>query len=239
MHLSMDLSVKLKKQDVKRYVNHAFRKEIDTKRKQENKTQLRHKNKQIDDSLTKFNIDYDLSSDGYGSTLEERLENRLKDYNSVTKKGKARKLRSDAIVARGLLLQPSSDTFEGKSLAEKRQIIDKFTKDAMPFLQEKLGGRENIVGISAHLDETNPHVHVAVCPLADGRLNQNVYFGGPLKLASLHRSFRKHMNEQGWNFEVENKNEDTKHYSDSDYKRNAEAIEEARLQYTAKKTQIQ
>lgn len=235
MHLSFDVSTKLQRNDVKGYVNHVFRQSEDKKRRHENKTQLRHKNEEIDDSLTKFNIDYDID----GQTLEERLENRLKSYNSLTKTGKVRKLRSDAVLARGLLLQPSSDTFEGKSLAEKRQIINKFTKDAIPFLEEKFS-RENLLGISAHLDETNPHVHVAVCPMTtDGRLSQKDFFKGPKQLAAMHREFRKHMNDRGWSFEIENKNEDTKHYSDSDYKRNAKEIEEARLQYTSKKRKYQ
>lgn len=223
MHLSMDVSTKLQRNDVKGYVNHVFRKSDDRN--------LKHKNEEIDSSLTKYNVDYDID----GQTIEERLENRMKDYSAVTKKGKPRKLRSDAVLARGLLLQPSSDTFEGKSLAEKRQIINKFTKDAIPFLDEKFS-RENLLGISAHLDETNPHVHVAVCPMtSDGRLSQKDFFPGPKQLAALHKEFREHMNSKGWSFEIENKNEDTKHYSDSDYKRNAESIEEARLQYTAKK----
>lgn len=226
------MSVKLRKSDIKGYVNHTFRKSDDRN--------LRHSNKEINSQLTKYNIDYDMSGDGYGKTFEERLERRMQDYSAVTKTGKPRKLRNDAVLGRAFVIQPSSDVFEGKSLKEKAMILNKFNKDAMPFIFENFGGRENVLGISGHLDETNPHTQFVICPMGDdGRLNQNKFFGGPQKLASLHREFRKHMNSKGWEFEVENKNEDTKHYSDSDYKRNAESIEEARLQYTASKRKYQ
>lgn len=42
------------------------------------------------------------------------------------------------------------------------------------------------------------------------------------------------MNDKGWSFDTENKNEGAKHYSDDDYKRNAPAIEAARASYTEK-----
>lgn len=230
-YLSMDVSTKLKKNDVKGYVNHVFRKSSDKN--------IRHSNEEIDSSLTSKNIDFHLESDGRGKSFEERLENRMKDYSAVTKKGKPRKIRDDAVLARGLLLQPSPDVFEGKSIQEKRELIDKFTQDAMPFLIKRFS-RENILGISAHLDETNPHVHAAVAMItSDGRLSQKDFFPGPKQLAAMHKEFREHMNDKGWSFEIENKNEDTKHYSDNDYKRNAEAIEEARLQYTASKRKYQ
>ena len=228
MHLSFDASVKLKKNDIKGYINHVFRKSDDRN--------LRHSNKEINPDLTKNNIDYNLSSDGYGKTFEERLNNRLKDYSSLTKTGKVRQLRSDAVLARAFVLQPSSDFFEGKTDKEKSELLDKFTRDAMPFLLARFGGRKNLLGMSGHLDETNPHLQCAFCMMTeDGRLSQKDFFSGPKQLAAMHRDFRSYMNDRGWDFEIENKHEDTKHYSDSDYKRNAKAIESARDEYTARK----
>lgn len=227
MHLSFDVSTKLRKNDIKGYVNHVFRKSSDK--------DLRHSNEEIDDDRTKYNIDFTFS-DNRGNSLEERLENRLKDYNSVTKTGKLRKLRSDAVLARGLLLQPSAEMFENKSIAEKIALMKKFTQDAMVFITSEFGGFENVLGVSVHLDETNPHLHAALCPMTkDGRLSQKDFFSGPKQLAAMHKNFREHMNKRGWDFEIENKHEDTKHYSDSDYKRNAKAIESARDEYTSRK----
>lgn len=226
MHLSFDVSTKLQRNDVKGYINHVFRKT--------DGRNLRHKNEDIDDDRTKYNIDFTFS-DNRGNSLEERLENRLKDYNSVTKTGKLRKLRSDAVLARGLLLQPSAEMFENKSIVEKSALMKKFTQDAMVFITSEFGGFENVLGASVHLDETNPHLHVAICPMKDGRLSQKDFFSGPKQLAAMHKNFREHMNKRGWDFEIENKHEDTKHYSDSDYKRNAKAIESARDEYTSRK----
>lgn len=226
MHLSMDVSTKLQRNDVKGYVNHVFRKSSDK--------DLRHSNEEIDDDRTKYNIDFTFK-DNRGNSLEERLENRLKSYNSLTKTGKVRKLRSDAVLVRGLLLQPSAEMFENKSIAEKSVLMKKFTQDAMPFITSEFGGFENVLGASIHLDETNPHLHVAVCPMKDGKLSQKQFFSGPKQLAAMHKNFREHMNKRGWDFEIENKHEDTKHYSDSDYKRNAKAIESARDEYTSRK----
>lgn len=227
-NLSLDASIKLKKDDIKGYSNHVFRRSNDKA--------INHKNKEIDGSRTVANIDYDLgATDGRGATLGERLERRLQDYNSTTKTGKPRKLRSDAVLMRGLVLAPSSDVFEGQDLVEKHRTMNKFAQDAMPFITETFGGRENVMGMSAHLDETNPHLHVAICPMtADGRLSQKDFFKNPKQLAQMHRDFRKHMNDKGWDFETENKHEGTKHYSDDDYKRNAPAIEAARASYTEK-----
>lgn len=227
-NLSLDASIKLKKDDIKGYSNHVFRRSNDKA--------INHKNKEIDGSRTVANIDYDLgATDGRGATLGERLERRLQDYNSTTKTGKPRKLRSDAVLMRGLVLAPSSDVFEGQDLVEKHRTMNKFAQDAMPFITETFGGRENVMGMSAHLDETNPHLHVAICPMtADGRLSQKDFFKNPKQLAQMHRDFRKHMNDKGWDFDTENKNEGAKHYSDDDYKRNAPAIEAARASYTEK-----
>lgn len=224
MHLSFDVSTKLQRNDVKGYINHVFRKSDDR--------DLRHSNEEIDDDRTKYNIDFTID----GKSFDERLAHRLKSYNSITKTGKVRNLRSDAVIARGFLLQPSAEMFENKSLKEKKALMKKFTEDALPFVAAEFGGYVNVLGASVHLDETNPHLHVGVCPMTeDGRLSQKDFFKGPRHLANMHKKFRKHMNERGWDFEVENKQEDTKHYSDSDYKRNAKAIESARDEYTARK----
>jgi len=224
MHLSFDVSTKLQRNDVKGYINHVFRKSDDK--------DLRHKNEEIDDDRTKYNIDFTID----GKSFDERLAHRLKSYNSITKTGKVRNLRSDAVIARGFLLQPSPEMFENKSMKEKKAIMKKFTEDALPFVAAEFGGYINVLGASVHLDETNPHLHVGVCPMTeDGRLSQKDFFKGPRHLATMHKKFRKYMNERGWDFEVENKHEDTKHYSDSDYKRNAKAIESARDEYTSRK----
>lgn len=212
-NISFDASkeAKLKKEDVKGYANHVFRKMLDKK--------INHSNDKIDDSKTHMNEDYLID----GENIFNRMDNRLKDYN-----GK-RKLRSDAVYARGLILQPSADVFEGKNDEEKKEIMGKFTNDVLPWLSETFNG-ENIMGMSEHHDETSPHLHVAVMPMTDdGRMSQKDFFKGPKSLKAMHGSLREHMNTLGWEFDLENKYESAEGYDTKEYKANAENIEANRI----------
>jgi len=230
--LSFDASAKIKKGDVKGYFNHVFRKEKEQARGQK----MNHGNPDIDSTMTDQNMTFYTSNDGYGRTPDERFNNRLADYNHRKKDGSMRKLREDAVLLRGLILQPSADLFENKSLEEKKKMMKEFAHDAMPFIFKSFGGTKNIIGTSVHFDETNPHLHTAFMPMTDdGKLSQKHFFTGPAQLRQFHKDFRKHMNDKGWSFDEENKNEDTKHYEQNDYKRNAKAIEKARQEYTNKK----
>lgn len=226
-HLSLDVSQKITMSDVKGYGNHVFRK---------SKSVMNHSNKEIDVNRTQDNIDYKLSQD---HSFDSCFENRLACYSSSTKTGKQRKLRKDAVVLRGLVLQPSPEFFDYCSNdSEKSELIDRFALDSIPFLSNEFGF-ENIIGMSVHLDESNPHVHVAIMPMTeDGRLSQKDFFKGPKHLRALHKNYREHMNSCGWTFETENKNEDAKRFSEAEYKRNANVIEKARKEHTDKKRQL-
>lgn len=48
--------------------------------------------------------------------------------------------------------------------------IEEWAKDAYKFIADKYG-EENIVAFYVHLDETNPHVHCTLLPVADGRIS--------------------------------------------------------------------
>lgn len=212
-HMSFDASkeAKYQKDDVKGYSNHVFRKSTDK--------YINHSNEQIDGSKTHLNEDYFID----GESFEERIDKRIKDYT-----GK-KKLRSDAVYVRGIVLQPSSDIFEGKTFDEQKEIMDKFTEDVYPWLEENFT-RENIMGMSVHHDETNPHLHVGIMPMtSDGRLRQNEFFKSPSHLSKMHRDLRKHMNDLGWDFDTENKYENAKGYDTKEYKANAEVIEANRI----------
>lgn len=218
--------------DVKGYGNHVFRK---------SKSVMNHSNQEIDVSRTDMNLDFRIGRERDGfKNFDERFEQRFADYNSTTKTGKQRKLRNDAVVLRGLVLQPSPDVFEGMSDNEKLEKMRAFANDSLAFLYtDKAFGFANVIGASAHMDETNPHMHVAIMPMTeDGRLSQKDFFKGPKHLRALHKNYREHMNSRGWSFETENKNEDAKRFSEAEYKRNANVIEKARKEHTDKKRQL-
>lgn len=187
-----------------------------------------HKNKDIDTTKTKYNIDimkneHNKNKMSAHDVLEERLKN---DY-----KGK-RKLRKDQVVLREVITQPSPEFFEGMSIDEKREHMQKFMLDAMPWFHKEFGA-DNVLGASAHLDETNPHAHFMIMPMTkDGRISQTEFFTGPQALQQQHKTFREHMIQKGWDFEVENKYEDIDNHTLPAFKANAKRIQAARASQT-------
>lgn len=214
-YLSFDVSQKITKgSNPKGYGNHVFRKSLER--------DFDHKNDLIDKDLTKYNVDALID----GQSFEERFENRLKDYN-----GK-RKLRKDAVLLRGFVAQPSADVFKGMDIKQKRETMLRFTKDISQWLTKEFT-KENLIGMSIHLDETSPHVHGAIMPMTeDGRLSQKDFFKGPKQLKQMHQDLRKFMNDKGWDFDLNNKYESSRHYELDEYKKNGTAIEAARQKIT-------
>lgn len=230
-HLSFDVSLKVKKSDgVGGYAMHVMRDADDG---------INHGNDDIDSKRTKYNIKYAFNDD-YGRTMQERYERRMQDYDGRTSTGKRKPLRKDAVVMRPMVIQPPASLFHDKSIDEQRVIMDKFSRDALAFVIANFGGTKNIVGACAHMDETNPHLHVAFMPMTDdGRLSQKDFFPNPLALKQMHQSFRSYMVDKGWEIELENKHEDSVHYELGEYKRNAVAIDTARAEYTRRKRELE
>ena len=207
---------KMTRKTIKGLSGHTFRK---TEQRYKN-----HGNKDIDKSLTKYNSDW---IQGKKSSLYEIVEERLKNEY----KGK-RALRKDAVVVREVIAQASPSVYEGLTLEEKRKKAIQFTKDSLKWFRKEFGSK-NVVGLSVHLDETNPHTHFAIMPMTkDGRISQKDFFKGPSDLKRMHREYRKHMNDLGWEFEEENKYENVDGVSLPKYKANAKEIEKKREEQT-------
>lgn len=206
---------KVKRADIRKATGHTFR-ESEGRYKT-------HSNKEIDRSKTHLNIDAFIDGKKIETLVEERLE---RDYS-----GK-RALRKDAVVVREIIAQPSADYFEGMNDEEKKARLEIFIGDSYSWFAEEFGA-ENVLGYSGHLDETNPHVHFAIMPMTqDGRVSQKDFFKGPSDLKRQHRQFREHMNNLGWGFSLENKNENAEGVDLDTYKNNAETIESQRAEIT-------
>ena len=81
----------------------------------------------------------------------------------------------------------------------------KFYNDAINELG-KLVGRENIIGLSIHRDETSTHCHVLVVPVSGHSLDQQkVLPNTPKKTEAFHKQMREGMRSRGHNIELENK----------------------------------
>ena len=81
----------------------------------------------------------------------------------------------------------------------------KFYNDAINELG-RLVGRENIIGLSIHRDETSTHCHVLVVPVSGHSLDQQkVLPNTPKKTEAFHKQMREGMRRRGHNVELENK----------------------------------
>lgn len=180
-----------------------------------------HSNEEIDTSLTKYNIDWTRDKIPLHEMVEDRLENEFKGQ---------RKLRKDAVVIREIIAQPPPELFEGLSMKEKREKAVGFTNDSLVWFAKEFGSK-NVLALSLHLDETNPHMHVSVMPMtSDGRISQKDFFKGPKDLKRQHREYREHMVKKGWDIDLENKYENIDGLALPKYKANAKDVEVKRQQ---------
>lgn len=204
---------KANRTNAKGMIRHTLRKTKGTKN---------HKNDDIKSDLTKYNIDYKVSGNYADEIIEYRLENEYK--------GK-RKLRKDHVVLREVVTQPSPEMFEGMTIEQKQKKMADFMKDALPWFVKEFG-KENIVGASAHLDETSPHAHVMVMPMKDGKVSQTEFFKSPADLRRQHTEYREHMIARGWDFEKGNKYENIDNHEMPVFKANAKKIQADRAAQT-------
>lgn len=192
--LSFDASIKVKKGAAKLFLRHVAR-DVD----KSNGCELEHKNKNIDPERTEWNETY--VSDGNGDfracEYVDEIMDALNDRLSAVKKP----LRKDATVLRPLIVQIDPDWCKTASDDEIEQAAD----DMLDWCRETFG-RDNIIYVSEHLDEDNPHLHVGFCPVTDdGRLAQKDWFRGPGTLKLMHDDFRQHMRDRGYDIMTERK----------------------------------
>lgn len=198
-----------------------------------------HSNKEIDTSKSQHNLF--IANGSADDDIDVLINKRLGDRSPKQKR------RKDEVLVREIITQPSADVFENipdefyaeipddvtdeeeREMLAKKALMVKFTHDAGEFFKVTFGDK-NFIGGSVHMDETNPHVHMTMVPMTDdGRLSQKEFFKGPNHLKAMHKLYRKHMNDCGWNFEEENKYAPgVKGYTMDQYKNNADVIENIR-----------
>ena len=184
--LSFDISQKNKKSNQKKYLNHVFRDGTKT-----------HSNENIDVTRTHKNLNLYQDEDGQFRKVEsiEQVENSINSRIDLVKKHQNRKMRSDAVLTRGLIIQLDSD------LPKSEQIQG--LKDSLSWIANEFG-RDNIRALSIHNDETNPHMHVVMTPVTDDfRLSQKDFFRDPKDLRRMHDELREYMNSKGYEISKE------------------------------------
>lgn len=113
-------------------------------------------------------LNYDLSPWEKCVRFQERWDSIMaQGYTVKNKEGKPKPLRHDATVAVSFIVSSDADYFT--KLSQEGTRI--FFETAYTALSEYFG-EKNVLSGSVHLDETTPHMHLAVVPLTeDGRLS--------------------------------------------------------------------
>lgn len=100
-------------------------------------------------------------------------------------KSRGQSIRKDAVVAVEYVLSASPEWWKTASSGSKKA----FVKQSMEWLAS-VHGRENVVSVWLHRDETSEHIHAMVVPVDPaGRLNCKHFLGGSLKMSGLQDSF--------------------------------------------------
>lgn len=106
------------------------------------------------------------------------------------------KLRSNANIARDLVLTSNNDFFKG--LTKEQQEL--WIQENIKFLKDNFG--DNCVYACLHLDETTPHIHALIIPRFYNEeknryeLRSNVYFDGKLKMQNWQTQYANYMSKK-------------------------------------------
>lgn len=84
------------------------------------------------------------------------------------------KVRKNAVLAVQYMISLSGEAV-GK--LGGRKTLD-YLKECRDWAIARLGGPKNVLSICLHQDEKEPHLHVTMIPLKDGKLNARAYIGG-------------------------------------------------------------
>ncbi len=113
------------------------------------------KNPQIDHIRTPNNYHIIGRTETYLSYIDKRIK-------ELTPK---RKIKDDAVLINSFILGSDGEFFESLTPEQHKE----FFQDCAICFAERYG-KENIISAVVHMDETNPHMHLNLIPVLDGRL---------------------------------------------------------------------
>lgn len=93
--------------------------------------------------------------------LQKTIHRRINDA------GVKRKVRPDAVLGIEVLMTASPEFFDADMRNGNSQKLDDWVKDSINYLEDLAGGKDNIVQIVLHMDETTPHIQAVFVPLTD------------------------------------------------------------------------
>lgn len=158
-----------------------------------------HMYKNADSTRTHLNVNYSVNK-FCNMKLSKAIAGRIEEGY----KGK-RKIRQDAVKSLGLVLTGSHK--EMKKIFSNQDLRKRWLNQSYDFLKENFG-KENIVRLSLHLDETTPHLHAVVVPLTDdGRLSARERMGNRTKLKRLRKAYAEKLKEFNLEYGIERNTE--------------------------------
>ena len=121
------------------------------------------------------------------------------------------KVRKDAVLMCSFVVGSDRAFFGELSPQEQQQ----FFVDCTRFFAERYG-EDNIVSAIVHMDETTPHLHLNLIPIADGRLSAKTLFGRK-ELQSLQTDFHSAVGKK-WGLQRGREGSQAKHLSTAEFK---------------------
>ena len=134
------------------------------------------------------------------------------------------KVRKDAVLMCSFVVGSDREFFSRLSSGEQQQ----FFVDCTRFFAERYG-EENIISAVVHIDETTPHLHLNLIPIADGRLCAKTLFDRK-ELQNLQTDFHSVVGKK-WNLQRGKEGSTAKHLDTAAYKlkKMSEAADQAEL----------
>ena len=121
------------------------------------------------------------------------------------------KVRKDAVLMCSFVVGSDREFFGRLSPREQQQ----FFVDCTRFFAERYG-EDNIISAVVHMDETTPHLHLNLIPIADGRLSAKTLFGRK-ELQSLQTNFHSSVGKK-WGLQRGREGSQAKHLSTAEFK---------------------
>ena len=132
------------------------------------------------------------------------------------------KVRKDAVLMCSFVVGSDREFFRRLSTNKQQQ----FFVDCTRFFTERYG-EDNIISAVVHMDETTPHLHLNLIPIADERLSAKTLFGRK-ELQRLQTDFHAVVGKK-WNLQRGKEGSQAKHLSTAEFKAK-KIIEQASVQ---------
>lgn len=159
-----------------------------------------------DINIEKSHLNYDLHN-------QESI-NYNKKVNEIIKKNVItnRKIRKDAVRMCNFIVTSDKNFFENLSQEEQ----DQFFKRSYDFFKERYG-EDKIVSAMVHLDESTPHMHLALVPVIENKLSAKRLFDRK-ELLAIQKEYPEFIQQEGFNLKRGQEGSDRKHLTTQEFK---------------------